>query len=250
MSADINMEDLKCAPKRTQLITLDSRNATSGATDQCQFRFGLESNVFIESMKDVIGVRLLDFYITQTGGTAGGSQNLAKIVDIEVEEVPLRGQMLDASLGRLFARVPLESSTNSSINTTGEVGEQWKGLCETPVRYFNPIPLDRLTFRLTQVGDSAREAVPCSAWWYMCLEVTTLDHEAPKPDRLAMAIEDLSRHIREMPPPQIVMPKPPEPKIPLWKLLVPLVVVVGGIYWWRTRDVRPPVPTNMPPQLE
>jgi hypothetical protein len=243
------MEDIKCAPKKTQLISLDSRNATSGTTDHCQFRFGLESNVFIESMKDVVGVRLLDFYITQTGGTAGGTQNLAKIVDIEVDEIPLRGQMLDASVGRLFARVPLERSTNASIDTSGEVGEQWKGAYETPARHFNPISLDRLTFRLTQVGDTQREAIPCHAWWFVVLEVTTLDHEAPKPDRLAMAIEELSRHIREMPPPQIVMPKPPEPKIPLWKVLIPIVLVLGGGYFiWSRRDgVRQPQPTNMPP---
>jgi hypothetical protein len=242
------MEDLKCAPKKTQLISLDSRNATSGTTDHCQFRFGLESNVFIESMKDVVGVRLLDFYITQTGGTAGGTQNLAKIVDIEVDEIPVRGQMLDASLGRLFARVPLERSTNSSISTTGEVGEQWKGAYETPVRYFNPIPLDRLTFRMTQVGDTDRTAVPCYAWWFMVLEVTTLDHEAPKPDRLALAIEDLSRYIRDMPPPQIVMPKPPESKIPVWKVAIPTVVVLGGVYyiWSRANLVRQPQPINMP----
>lgn len=241
------MEDLKCAPKKTQLISLDSRNATTGTTDQCQFRFGLESNVFIESMKDVVGVRLLDFYITQTGGTAGGTQNLAKIVDIELDEVPMRGQILDASLGRIFARVPLESSTNSSIQASGEVGEQWKGLCETPTRYFNPIALDRLTFRLTQVGDAERAPVPCSAWWYMCLELTTLDHEAPKPDRLANAIDKLSRHIQEMPAPQIVMPKPPEPKIALWKILVPLLLAVGGLFWWKNSPPRPVAPTNMPP---
>jgi hypothetical protein len=243
------MEDLKCTPKKTQLISLDSRNATSGTVGNCQFRFGLDSNVFIESMKDVVGVRLLDFYITQPGGIRGGPiQPMGKIVDIQVEEIPVRGQMLDASLGRLFARVPLETSTNSSTNTTGEVGEQWKGVYKTPPRYFNPIPLDRLTFRLTQVGDTQREDLPVSSWWYMCFEVTTLDHEAPKPDRLAMAIEDLSRYIREMPPPQIVTPKPPEPKIPLWKVLIPLLVVMGGGYYaWTHRGVRQLPLTNMPP---
>lgn len=240
------MEDLKCAPKKTQLISLDSRNATSGSSDKCQFRFGLDSNVFIESMKDVVGVRLLDFYITQTGGTAGGTQNLAKIVDIEIDEIPIRGQMLDASLGRLFARVPLVSSTNASIDTVGEVGEQWKGAYETPTRLFNPVALDRLSFRLTQVGDTSRDPVPCHAWWFMVLEITTLDHEAPKPDRLAIAIDRLSRHIKKMPPPQIVMPVPPESKIPIWKIAVPITIIVGGIYWWRTSPPRPPAPTNMP----
>ena len=127
------MEDLKCTPKKTQLISLDSRNATSGTVGNCQFRFGLDSNVFIESMKDVVGVRLLDFYITQPGGIRGGPiQPMGKIVDIQVEEIPVRGQMLDASLGRLFARVPLETRTNSSTNTTGRWGSSGRGCTRLP----------------------------------------------------------------------------------------------------------------------
>jgi hypothetical protein len=71
----------------------------------------------------------------------------------------------------------------------------------------------------------------------MILEVTTIDHEAPKPDRLEKAIEELSRHIREMPPPQIVQPvEKSSDKIPLWKLIVPLMIFFGGIFWYTQRQ--------------
>lgn len=230
-------------PKKTQLISLDSRNVTSGDNSLCQFRFGLESNVFIEDFKDVIGISLVDFFITQN--TAAGA-TLGRVVDVEIEEVPTRGQILDASLGKLFARVPLVSSSNFSVMGDGDVGDQWRGSYKTPVRYFNPISLDRITARISQVSETGvRTDIPSYAWWFMILEITTIDHETPKPDTLAIAIDNLSKNIMEMPPPVINAPAEEPKKIQLWKVVIPILLLCGTGWWFfRTRLVPP---TNITP---
>jgi hypothetical protein len=70
----------------------------------------------------------------------------------------------------------------------------------------------------------------------MVLEITTIDHEAPREDKLLKAIQDLSRHIKEMPPPQIVVPEEQvKKKIPVWKLIIPMFLVFAGMLWFFTR---------------
>lgn len=239
--------DLNTIPKKTQLISLDSRVRTSGTVDNCQFVFGLESNVFMESMKDVICVRLIDYQIATLRGNvfAGGY-----LIDLQIEEIPKKAQILDAELGMVFARIPIDR--DASINQVDDIARDQSARYsyDTPPRYFYPITLDRLTIKHTQLSGLNRERSPLQddSGWMMILEITTIDHEAPKPDKLAIAIDKLSDHISKMPPPQLVMPAEPKKKIPLYTVVIPIVLVVGLVVYLTKNRPReaPPVFMNPP----
>lgn len=239
--------DLNTVPKKTQLLSLDSRVRTSGTVDNCQFVFGLESNVFMESMRDVICVRLVDYQIaTLRGNVFSGGY----LIDLQIEEIPKRAQILDTELGMVFARIPIDR--DASINQVDDIARDQSARYsyDTPPRYFNPITLDRLTIKHTQLSGLSRERTPLQddSGWMMILEITTIDHEAPKPDKLAIAIDKLSDHISKMPPPQLVMPAEPKKKIPLYVVVIPIILVVGLVVYLTKNKPReaPPVFMNPP----
>lgn len=233
-------------PKKTQLISLDSNQRTSGTVGECIFDLrSHDSKIFLENLTDVIGIRLIDYHVS----TLDISNSIGPhVIDVQIDEIPTRGQILDQEFGTLFARIPLDrtlSKTNPvevfSMDQSTDPSHN-----KTASRYFNPVSIPKLTIRQTQLSGSSRtrEPLQTDCGWYMILEITTLDHEAPKPDRLEKAIEDLTKHIREMPPPQIVQPvEKSSGKIPLWKLIVPLMIFFGGIFWFSRRPSGPPAPT-------
>lgn len=230
-------------PKKTQLISLDSSQRTSGTVDNCVFDLkSVNSKYFIEDLNDVIGIRLIDYHIAKLRSNVYSG---AYIIDIQIDEIPTKGQILDQELGTLFARIPIDRidsvDTPETVARTQAVDQSHN---KTPTRYFNPISFPKLTIRQTQVSgiNRDREVLQSDCGWYMILELTTIDHEAPKPDKLADAIEELSKCIQSMPP-----PPPPESdqvtvkkKIPAWKLGVPLLVIFALIAWYLRRP-SPPV---------
>ena len=224
--------DLNTIPKKTQLLSLDSRVRTSGTVDNCQFVFGLESNVFMESMRDVICVRLVDYQIATI-------HENGYLIDLQIEEIPKRAQILDSELGMVFARITIDRDQSARYNY------------DTPPRYFNPITLDRLTIKHTQLSGLNRERTPLQddSGWMMILEITTIDHEAPKPDKLAIAIDKLSDHISKMPPPQLVMPAEPKKKIPLYVVVIPIMLVVGLVVYLTKNKPREAPPVFMSPPI-
>ena len=74
----------------------------------------------------------------------------------------------------------------------------------------------------------------------MILEITTIDHEAPKPDKLARSIEKLCRRLDDLP--DIILNPPPElqpsqdksrgKKIPLMYLVAGLIAILGGWFYF------------------
>ena len=235
-------------PKKTQLISLDSNQRTSGTVDNCIFDLrSHDSKIFLENLTDVIGVRLIDYHVATIRSNVYSGPY---VIDIQIDEIPTRGQILDQEFGQLFARIPLDRTTSvSNPETLAHDQSIDPNHNKTASRYFNPISLPKLTIKQTQLGGFLRERLPLqeNCGWYMILEITTLDHEAPKPDRLERAIENLSKHIREMPPPQIVQPvEKTSGKIPLWKLIVPLVLFFGGMFWFFQRA---PAPAYGPPDF-
>jgi hypothetical protein len=69
---------------------------------------------------------MVDFYITQVGGSDDTDTNIAKFIDIVCPEVPKVAQMLDERHGQVLARVPLERHFSGS--TAGIVRDkQWQG---------------------------------------------------------------------------------------------------------------------------
>lgn len=168
--------DLHSIPKKTQLISLDSRSKTSGTVSDSQFVFGSTSNIFLEDMKDVIGVRLMDYHVA---ALRGDGYDGAYVIDIQIDEIPTRGQILDSELTTVFARIPLDRSSDVTVTETLGRDQYISRIYETPIRYFNPITLDRLTISQTQLGGQSRNRTPLQsdAGWYMVLEITTIDHE-------------------------------------------------------------------------
>ena len=235
-------------PKKTQLISLDSNQRTSGTVDNCIFDLrSHDSKIFLENLTDVIGVRLIDYHVATLRSNVYAG---AYVIDVQIDEIPTRGQILDQEFGQLFARIPIDRTTSvSNPETLAHDQSVDPSHNKTSSRYFNPISLPKLTIKQTQLGGFLRERLPLqeNCGWYMILEITTLDHEAPKPDRLERAIENLSKHIREMPPPQIVQPvEKTNGKIPLWKLIVPLVLFLGGMFSFFQRA---PAPAYGPPDF-
>ena len=246
--------DLKSIPKKIQYISLESAYV-NGTNSECSITFDYESNVIIEEMKDVIAVRLVDFYITQIGETSTGDGTVAKYIDIICPEIPTPGQILDSRNGKIFARIPIERSFAGS-NGVIVHDKQWKGpYSGSNPRFFNPITLKKLTFSINELrGNGVYTALQDDAAWTMVLEIHTVDREAPKPDKLAEAIDKLTSHIKDMPPPQIVMPVPEKSKIPLMYVGIPIAVMaVVVMYFMRNKSpdapVRIPEATNMMPSI-
>ena len=75
-------------PKKVQYIVLDS-NFVNGTNNTFSLDLTLKSNTHVEDMSRVLGIKLVDFYITQIGDSgASGSSNIAKFVDIVCPEIP------------------------------------------------------------------------------------------------------------------------------------------------------------------
>lgn len=225
--------ELDKVPKKTQLISLDSRNRTGGTVDNCTFDL---HDLFMESLTDVISVRLVHYHVaTLRSNTYQGPY----VIDIQIPEIPTRGQILDSELGTVFARIPLDRTNSLSTPEILAYDRTFQQDRTTNCqRFFNPVSLPKLNVIQTSLVSSSRNRVSLQSdcGWFMVLEITTIDHEAPREDKLLKAIQDLSRHIKEMPPPQIVVPEEQvKKKIPAWKLFLPMFLVFAGMLWFFTR---------------
>ena len=86
---------LQDVPKKVQYITVDSQYVR-GTNNTFTVDFSLESNIHIEEMNKVIGIKMVDFYVTQVGQSdATGNTNVAKYIDVVCPDVPKVAQMLD-----------------------------------------------------------------------------------------------------------------------------------------------------------
>ena len=244
--------DLKTIPTKLQYISIES-NFVTGTNNSCSLTFDFDSNIFVEGMSDVVGIRLVDFYVTQVGEPGTGTGSVAKLIDIVCPDVPTVAQMLDARHGTVFARIPIERSTSNLVVHD----KQWKGPYPgSRAKLFNPISIKKLHFELYELrGDNTYTRLQPDASWVMTLEIHTTDYQAPKPDKLAIAIDKLTDHISKMPTPQIVMPPEPKKKIPLVMVILPIAAIVGVIVFIKktmgvqTDAARVPAPVFMTPNV-
>ena len=94
-------------PKKVQYVIIDS-NFVNGTNNTFSLDLTLKSNTHVEDMSRVLGIKMVDFYITQVGDNDSKlSPNIAKFVDIICPEIPKVAQILDERHGQIFARVPL-----------------------------------------------------------------------------------------------------------------------------------------------
>lgn len=130
----MSLEDI---PKKVQYVIIDS-NFVNGTNNEFSLDLTLKSNTHVEDMSRVLGIKIVDFYITQVGDSnANANSNIAKFVDIICPEVPKVGQILDERHGQVLARVPLERHFSGS-NDFILRDKQWRRF-QQQTNYFNPI---------------------------------------------------------------------------------------------------------------
>jgi len=175
--------------RKTQYLVIDS-DFVQGTNNNFVVSFGITSNTFIQEMKDVIAIKLVDIYITQIGANDGGTGNAAKYIDIICNDIPYAGQMLSERTGQVFARVPLERDSDGGQSYLVH-DKEWKPYSHD-TRYFNPISISKLAFQVYEYqGDGDYVPLQPDAEFYMVLEITTIDHKAPPDDKLVTVIESL-----------------------------------------------------------
>jgi hypothetical protein len=232
---EMSLEDI---PKKVQYVIIDS-NFVNGTNNDFSLDLTLKSNTHVEDMSRVLGIKVVDFYITQVGeSNAIANSNIAKFVDIICPEVPKVGQILDERHGQVLARVPLERHFSGS-NDFILRDKQWRRF-QQQTNYFNPISIKQLNFKIyEQQDDNDYTLLQSDAKWYMILEVTTVNvKEKPKDrelqilvalDKLIKKIDTLNQNVQKLPD------KPPDqnPKKYSFGLLVAILATLfGGFLWW------------------
>jgi len=228
-------------PKKVQYIVLDS-NFVNGTNNTFSLDLTLKSNTHVEDMSRVLGIKMVDFYITQVGESNPNSDshpsNIAKFVDIVCPEIPKVAQILDERHGQILARVPLERHFGHSSHTVLR-DKQWKRFQQN-TNYFNPISIKKLNFNIyEQQDDGDYVTLQPDSKWYMILEITTVNvKEKPKDrelqilralEKLLQKIDRLNHNVERLPD------KPPEenPKKYSFGLLVAVLAsILGGFIWW------------------
>ena len=223
--------DANAIVKKVQYITIDSQFIKSsdvtiggypmGGNNNFSVNFGtstingvtLGSNIFIQEMRNVIGLKVVDFYVTQIAsfeeGTSNTSNTAVKYIDILCPDMPDAAQILDERKSRIFARVPLERDFSGSSNIVAN-DKQWKSF-NRQTNYFNPLSIKQLNFQLWEMtGPTNPTTLPSNgnyqplqpdASFYMILEVTTIDNNVvtlPKEDptlKVVGAIESLENNL-------------------------------------------------------
>ena len=231
----MGLEDI---PKKVQYVILDSR-FVNGTNNVFSLDLTLKSNTHVEYMSRVIGVKMVDFYITQIGvNDANLNTDVAKYIDVICPDIPKVAQMLDERNGQILARVPLERHFMGSDGILMR-DKQWKSF-NPPTRYFNPISIKKLDFKIfEQQDDGDYLLLKSNAQWSMTLEITTVNVKE-KPvnkelqilemlGKLLQKLETLNQNVQKLPD------KPPDenPKKYSFGLLVAiLIALLGGFLWW------------------
>jgi len=237
----MSLEDI---PKRVQYVIIDS-NFVNGTNNTFSLDLRLESNTHVEDMSRVLGIKMVDFYVTQVGGSDDTDTNIAKFVDVVCPDIPKVAQILDERHGQVFARVPLERHFSGS--TAGLVRDKQARIFNRKQNYFNPISIKKLNFRIyEQQDDNDYLLLHPDSKWYMILEITTVNvKEKPKDRELQILqalqqligkIDLLNQNVQRLPD------KPPEePKKKYsFGLLVAILVAIFGAFVWSVNRATPP----------
>jgi hypothetical protein len=225
-------------PKKVQYIIVDSKYV-QGSNNTFSLDLTLESNTHVEDFGRVLGVKMVDFYITQVGDAGDGSTDIAKFVDIVCPDIPKVGQMLDERHGQVFARVPLERHFTAASQTVLR-DKQWKSF-NRKTHYFNPISIKKLNFKIyEQQDDGDYVTLQPDAQWYFVLEVTTVDVKEKPVNKdvqilealhtLIGKIEMLNQNVKKLPEKEEEKPKPK--KISFNYILLTLALLAGGYVFY------------------
>lgn len=230
-------------PKKVQYVMVDSK-FVNGTNNTFSVDLTLKSNTHVEDMGRVIGIKMVDFYVTQVGEDDVGqtqSDNIAKFVDVVCPDVPKVAQILDERHGQILARVPLERHFSGN-STTILRDKQWKSFTRQ-TNYFNPISIKKLNFKIyEQQDDGDYLTLQPDATWFMILEITTVNIKEKPRDRELQILQVLEKLLKKMDTlnhnVQKLPDKPPEePKKFSFGLLIALLAsLLGGFIWWVNKN--------------
>src|SRR6056300_706861 len=147
----VSLQDL---PKKVQYIIVDSE-FVNGTNNTFTIDLSLESNLHVEEISEVIGIKPVDFYITQVGENDLGNTNVAKYIDIVCDDVPKRGQILNERNGQILARVPLERSFTGS-NDFIMRDKQWRSF-QRQTNLFNTISIQKLIGKIDDLNINVKK---------------------------------------------------------------------------------------------
>src|SRR5210317_564044 len=88
-------------PKKTQYVIIDS-NFVDGTNNTFSLDLRLESNTHVEDMSRVLGIKMVDFYITQVGGNDGTDTDIAKFVTLYAQKYPKLRKSLTKDMVRYW----------------------------------------------------------------------------------------------------------------------------------------------------
>ena len=184
-------------PKKVQYIVVDS-DFVNGTNNTFSLDLTLQSNTHVEDMSRVLGIKMVDFYITQMGASGtSGNTNIAKYVDIVCPEIPKVAQILDERHGQVLARVPLERHFSGSSSLILR-DKQWKRFHQQ-TNYFNPISIKKLNFNIyEQQDDGDYLTLQPDAKWYMILEITTVNVKEKPKDRELQILRALEKLLQKI----------------------------------------------------
>lgn len=235
--------DLNELPKKTQYVIIDSEmvNIVNG---DFTLDLSLESNLHMEDMSKVIGFKLVDFYITNVGRNDAGFTNGAKFINIMCDDIPKRAQLLDEREGHVLARIALDRNFSGTANDIVVRDKQWQPH-HRKTNYFNPISMQKLNFRLREYqADDDYIPLRAACYFYMIVEVTTIDVRQKPPDRevqMLQALTQLNKKIDELNanvvkiPTQKEMEEAQKKKYPFVYLML-CVFMLGAGYLFFTRQ--------------
>ena len=238
----VSLQDL---PKKVQYIIVDSE-FVNGTNNTFTIDLSLKSNLHVEEISEVIGIKPVDFYITQVGENDLGNTNVAKYIDIVCDDIPKRGQILNERNGQILARVPLERSFTGS-NDFIMRDKQWRSF-QRQTNLFNPISIQKLNFKIYESqGDGDYKTLQPDANWYMVLEITTIDVKE-KPinkevqilealHKLIGKIDDLNINVKKLPDKEDIekMEIEKKKKYPLRYLVLFLAMIIGGFVFVKNK---------------
>jgi hypothetical protein len=180
--------------RKIQYIVVESQYVT-GVNNAFTIDFGSQSNVFIQEMRDVIGLKMVDFYVTSIGENENDATVgivTSRYIDVLCPDIPTSAQILSERNPQLFARIPLERVYKGASNVA-VTDKQWVPF-ERTTNYFNPITIKKLRFAVNVLrGDGSYVPLQRGVEFYMILEVTTMDHTQPPEDTNLLVVEAVKK---------------------------------------------------------
>ena len=246
MGVHVSLDDL---PKKIQYIIIDS-STVNGQVNNFSTDISLESNLHVEDMSKVIGVRLVDFCLSQI--SAVSNTITTRYIDVICPDIPKNAQMLDEAKGQVLARIPLEFSHSANGSNYYKDVHEWGFLNSKKANYFNPISIQKLHFQINErlSNGTYRPLLVTSPRdsFYMVLEITTVDHKEKPKDRevqilqalhtLIVKIDELNQNVVRIPTQQEKEEEERKKrKYPFAYLLLIIGLIIGLFVMYKNKSV-------------